>query len=157
MAEIQTLANPLPAQGLSLVRNVEDMESYTRQRAARARQAVDIGLRLVAQELLSASYWMEVRKEQKPSRSFGQAPAAALQALRAVIPWQAEPDERPDVPPGELVYSFMLGNAAADFMGADAAEPVPTNANAQAAVEHLVLAWRSALPERAVETVLARA
>jgi histidine ammonia-lyase len=117
MAEIQTLTNPVPAQGLSLVRNVEDMESYTRQRVARARQAVDIALRLIAQEMLSASYWVEVRKAQNPARSFGRATEDALASLRTVLPWQA--DERPPIPPGEIVYSYMLNNPAADFMGAE--------------------------------------
>jgi histidine ammonia-lyase len=123
MAEIQTLANPVPAQGNALVRNVEDMETYTRQRVARARLAVDDALRLVAQEMLSASYWMEIRKAQNPDRSFAAAPASALQALRAVIPWQQAPDLRPELPAGELVYAFMQAVPAATFMGGDAAEP----------------------------------
>jgi histidine ammonia-lyase len=87
---IQTLANPVPAQGNALVRNVEDMETFTRQRVARARLAVDDALRLVAQEMLWASYWMEVRKAQNPARSFGAAPASTLQALRAVIQRQQQ-------------------------------------------------------------------
>ena len=33
MAEVQELANPIPAQGNALVRNVEDMENFTRQKA----------------------------------------------------------------------------------------------------------------------------
>ncbi len=113
----------MPAQGNSLVRNVEDMESFTRQRVARARLAVDNSLRLIAQEMLSASYWMEVRKAQNPSRSFGGPPAAALAALRAVVPWQAAPDSRPELPLGDLVWIFMQANPAGAFMGADAAEP----------------------------------
>ncbi len=117
MAEIQTLANPVPAQGLSLVRNVEDMESYTRQRVARARQAVDIALRLVAQEMLSASYWVEVRKAQNPARSFGRVAEDALAGLRTVLPWQA--DQRPQIPAGEIVYSYMLNNPAANYIGAE--------------------------------------
>src|SRR5918998_4130209 len=101
MAEVQQLANPIPAQGNALVRNVEDMENFTRQKVARARLAVDNAFRLVAQEALSATYWMNVRAAQRPGRSFGAAPTAAWQALRAVIPWQAE--YRPELPPGELV------------------------------------------------------
>ena len=50
MAEVQQLANPIPAQGNALVRNVEDMENFTRQKVARARLAVDNAFRLVAQE-----------------------------------------------------------------------------------------------------------
>ena len=117
MAEVQELANPIPAQGNALVRNVEDMENFTRQKAARARLAVDNAFRLVAQEALSATYWMNVRAAQKPSRSFGAAPAAAWHALRAVIPWQA--DSRPDAPAGELAYAFMVANPASTFMGGD--------------------------------------
>ena len=117
MAEVQELANPIPAQGNALVRNGEDMENFTRQKAARARLAVDNAFRLVAQEALSATYWMNVRAAQKPSRSFGAAPAAAWHALRAVIPWQA--DSRPDAPAGELAYAFMVANPASTFMGGD--------------------------------------
>ena len=120
-AEIQQLANPVPAQGNALVRQVEDVEGFGRQKVARARLAVDNGLRLVAEELLSASYWMEVRRIHKPSRSFGVAPTAALNALRTVIPWQDT--NRPELPAAELVHAFMLGTPAAAFMGADADDP----------------------------------
>jgi histidine ammonia-lyase len=120
-AEIQQLANPVPAQGNALVRQVEDVEGFGRQKVARARLAVDAALRLVAEELLSASYWMEVRKEQKPDRSFGVAPAAALNALRTVVPWQD--DNRPELPTAELVHAFMLGTPASAFMGRDADDP----------------------------------
>jgi histidine ammonia-lyase len=123
MAEIQTLANPVPAQGNSLVRNVEDMETFTRQRVARARLAVDNALRLVAQEMLSASFWMEVRKAQNPDRSFGVAPTNALESLRGVLPWQLATDLRPELPAGELIYAYMNAVPAATFMGPDAAEP----------------------------------
>lgn len=118
MAELHTLTNPLPAQGLSLVRNVEDMESYTRQRVGRARQAVDIALRLTAEEMLSASYWVEVRKAQNPARSLGRAAEDALAGLRTVLPWQT--DQRPYTPASEIVYSFMLNNPAANYTGNDA-------------------------------------
>jgi histidine ammonia-lyase len=121
MAELQTLATPVPAQGLTLVRNVEDMEMYTRQKVARARMAVDTSMRLLAEELASGSYWMEVREAQNPGRSFGAAPVAALDSLRAVVPWQAT--DRPELPQGNLMYAFMQANPAAAYMGADAAPP----------------------------------
>ncbi len=123
MAELHTLTNPLPAQGLALVRNVEDMESYTRQRVGRARQAVDIALRIIAQEMLSASYWVEVRRAQNPARSFGRVAEDALAGLRTVLPWQA--DERPSIPVGEIVYAFMLSNPAANYIGAEEGSSVP--------------------------------
>jgi histidine ammonia-lyase len=135
MAEIQQLANPIPAQGMALVRNVEDMEMYTRQKVARARLAVDNAFRLVAQEALSAAYWMNVRQAQRPSRSFGTAPAAAWQALRAVIPWQA--DSRPEIPAGELAYAFMLANPASTFMGGESDPAVEVRASTKRMIKKM--------------------
>jgi histidine ammonia-lyase len=120
-SEVQQLANPVPAQGNALVRQVEDVEGFGRQKVARARLAVDNALRLVAEEMLSASYWMEIRKAQRPDRSFSVAPAAALNALRTVVPWQQI--NRPELPTAELVHAFMLGTSASAFMGTDADDP----------------------------------
>ena len=120
-SEIQQLANPVPAQGNALVRQVEDVEGFGRQKVARARLAVDNALRLVAEEMLSASYWMEIRRAQKPDRSFAVAPDAALNALRTVVPWQQI--NRPEIPTAELVHAFMLGTPASTFMGRDADDP----------------------------------
>jgi histidine ammonia-lyase len=135
MAEVQELANPIPAQGNALVRNVEDMENFTRQKVARARLAVDDAFRLVAQEALSATYWMNVRAAQKPTRSFGAAPNAAWQSLRAVIPWQA--DSRPEVPAGELAYAFMVANPASAFMGGERDPAVEVRAATSRALKKL--------------------
>lgn len=121
MAELQTLANPVPAQGLTLVRNVEDMEMYTRLKVARARVAVDTSMRLLAEELASATYWMEVRKAQNPGRSFGGPATAALHSVRSVLPWQDS--DPPALPQGDLLYAFMQANPAAAYMGSDAAGP----------------------------------
>jgi len=41
MAEIQTLQNPVPAQGNSIVSNVEDLQAEGRIKVARARLMVD--------------------------------------------------------------------------------------------------------------------
>jgi histidine ammonia-lyase len=135
MAEVQELATPIPAQGNALVRNVEDMENFTRQKVARARLAVDNAFRLVAQEALSATYWMNVRAAQNPSRSFGAAPNAAWQSLRAVIPWQA--DSRPEVPAGELSYAFMLANPASAFTGGERDPAVEVRAATSRALKKL--------------------
>jgi histidine ammonia-lyase len=123
MAELQVLVNPVPAQGNPLEQNVEDMEGFGRLKVARARLAVDDAMYLIGQELLSATRWMNIRAAQRPGRSFGGPPAAAWQAFRTVVPWQQNPDDRPNVVPGELAYGFMRGNPAAQFMGQDASEP----------------------------------
>jgi histidine ammonia-lyase len=130
-AELQILVNPVPAQGLPLEGNVEDMEGFGRLKVARARLAVDNSLYLVGQELLSATRWMDIRNIQRPGRSFGGPPAQAWQAFRTVIPWQQAPDDRPNVVPGNLAYGFMKGNPAAAFLGRNAAEPAAIRSQAR--------------------------
>jgi histidine ammonia-lyase len=115
MAEIQTLANPVPAQGNAIVRNVEDLQAEGRIKVARARLAVDNTLYLLAENVLNASYWMNVRQAQDPRRSFGVAPTAAWNAFRRVVPWQLPSDQRPPVPSTHLAYAFLAGNPASLF------------------------------------------
>jgi len=115
MAEIQTLANPVPAQGNAIVRNVEDLQAEGRIKVSRARLAVDNTLYLLAEDILNASYWMNVRQAQEPSRRFGVAPTAAWNAFRRVVPWQQPADQRPPVPSTHLAYAFLVGNPASLF------------------------------------------
>lgn len=122
-AELQSLVNPIPAQGLPLEGNVEDMEGYGRLKVARARLAVDNSVYLVGQELLSATRWMNIRQAQRPDRSFGGAPSRAWQAFRLVVPWQQQPDDRPNIAPGNLAYGFMKANPAAAFLGPSTVAP----------------------------------
>jgi histidine ammonia-lyase len=114
-AEIQTLDVPVPAQGNAIVQNVEDLQAEGRIKVARARLTVDDSMYLLAEDILNASYWMNVREAQEPARSFGAAPTAAWQAFRRVVPWQAPPGSRPKVPSTHLAYAFLVGNPAALF------------------------------------------
>jgi histidine ammonia-lyase len=127
MSEIQTLQNPVPAQGNPIVSNVEDLEAEGRIKVARARLMVDNTLQTIGQELLTTSYWMNVRQIQGQqlglSRSFGAAPTGVWQAFRQVVPWQQEPLDRPEVPPGALAYSFLQANSPAAFFPPAANEP----------------------------------
>jgi histidine ammonia-lyase len=127
MAEIQTLQNPVPAQGNAIVQNVEDLEAEGRIKVARARLTVDDTLQMIGQELLTTTYWINVRDIQGQqlglSRSFGPVPGAVWQAFRQVVPWQQEPLDRPEVPPGALAYSFLQGNSPAAFFPPAGDEP----------------------------------
>ena len=91
------------------------MQTFTRQRVGRARRAVDAAFRILAEEMLSASYWLEVRKAQDPDRRFGEAVASAWAALRAELSWEAGPEARPEQPAGEVVHSFLRETPAAHF------------------------------------------
>jgi hypothetical protein len=68
---------------------------------------------------------MDHRRVQSPDRSFGQAPTAAWQAWRVISPCRQDPNERELMETWRmnLPYSFMKGNPASNFLGADAAEP----------------------------------
>jgi histidine ammonia-lyase len=117
MAEIQTLQNPVPAQGNSIVFTVEDLQAEGRIKVAKARLMVDDLSWLQGQDLLTASQWMNIRQIQGQvlgfKRSFGAAPTAAWEAFRQVVPWQAA--TRPDVPAGTLAYDFLQANPATQF------------------------------------------
>jgi histidine ammonia-lyase len=117
LSEMQLLQNPVPAQGNSIVSNVEDLQAEGRIKVSRARLMVDDLLWLQGQDLLTATRWMNIRQIQGDAlglpRSFGAAPTAAWQAFRQVVPWQAV--VRPDIPAGVLAYNFLQANPATLF------------------------------------------
>ena len=93
-AELLSLASPVPAAGYWTESGIQDVQSFGRVKVVKARQAVDTALYLVANELLSATRWMDIRRVQSPDRSFGEAPTAVWQAWREISPWQQNPLER---------------------------------------------------------------
>jgi histidine ammonia-lyase len=84
--EIQSLTNPVAPFGAAIVSNVEDLQGQTLIKVQHARRAVDTTLDLLAQDLLTASVWIDARKAQKPQRNFGPAPTALWGAFRKVVP-----------------------------------------------------------------------
>lgn len=125
--ELAELGTPVTPNGQAIVSTVEDLEAQTRIKAQKARKAIDTSFHLLAHDLLTASYWMDVRKAQDPSRQFGAAPTAALKALREVVPWQQAAAERPKRPLGMVVYDFMQQNPASNYYsGGPKAPDLPT-------------------------------
>jgi histidine ammonia-lyase len=145
MAEIQTLQNPVPAQGNSIVSTVEDLQAAGRLKVAKARLIVDDLSWLQGQDLLTATQWMNIRQIQGQTiginRSFGSAPTAAWEAFRQVVPWQAT--TRPDVPAGTLAYDFLQANPAAEFYP-PAVKPPTTTTNQVVSMRRLAGAVRAA-------------
>ena len=114
-AEIQNDAHTVTPEGNAADFGVADIEAYSRLKATRAREVVDLTLQLLAYDLLTATYWLDVRKVENPARSFAPAPTAVWRALRTILPWQQDVDERPDVPYGVLAYRFLKETPAARF------------------------------------------
>ncbi len=114
--EMSTYMVPLTPQGQAIVSTVEDLEANTRLKLDHATSAVDVGMHLVAQDLMMNAFWMDVRKAQDPSRLFGPAPTAAHAALRKVVPLKAPDGQRPTQPYGQTVYEFMKATPASQFI-----------------------------------------
>ena len=124
-AELLTLASPVPASGYWTESGIQDVQSFGRVKVVKARQAVDTALYLVANELLSATRWMDIRRVQSPGRSFGVAPTAAWKAWREISPWQQDPAVRERMESRRIMlpYKFIKETTPGRFLGTDAAGP----------------------------------
>jgi len=114
MQEIQGLVNPVPPEGMALVQTVEDLEAQSRLKVLRARQTVEDTVGLLAEDLLTGTFWLDVRKRQNPSIGFGAVPAAVWTAFRGTG------DERA---PHTSAEDFLRANPPATFYPDDEREP----------------------------------
>lgn len=113
--EIQSLSHSLTPEGNAADIGVADIEAQTRLKGQHGRQAVDLTLELLGYDLLISTYWMDVRLAETPGRKFGQAPTAVWTAFRKAVPWQLDPDQRPDLPFSVQAYRFLKTTPAASF------------------------------------------
>jgi len=70
---------------------------------------------LLGEDLLTATYWMNIRQVQSPDRNFGHGPTAAWSAFRQAVPWQQKLSARPSQPVSGIVHAFMMAHPAAEF------------------------------------------
>ncbi len=123
MQEIQGLINPVPPEGNALIQNVEDLQTQTRLKVTRARAAVEDTIELLAEDLLTGTYWLDLRKSQYPSRTFGASPTAVWIAFRATLPFNGAGPTSATQPIHEVAATFIRSNAAANFYKDNAREP----------------------------------
>jgi len=123
MQEIQGLINPVPPEGNALIQNVEDLQTQTRLKVTRARTAVDDTVELLAEDLLTGTYWLDMRKSQNPSRTFGASPTAVWTVFRSTLPFNGAGPNSAAQPIHEIAAAFLRGNAAANFYQDNAREP----------------------------------
>jgi histidine ammonia-lyase len=124
MQEIQGLVNPVAPEGSALVKNVEDLQTQTRLKVTRARQAVADTIDLLAEDLLTGTTWLDLRKTQSASRSFGTVPTAVWMALRRVLPLDQEAAVR-ERTIHEIAANFIREHPAAGFVANNEREPAP--------------------------------
>jgi histidine ammonia-lyase len=116
LQQISADAVPTPARGSALVGTVEDLQAQTRQKVARARDAVSTARELLAFDLLEGALWMDVRSTQAPGRQFGEASVRLWQAIRRLAPrrrlsapeLRAEPDQ-------STIARFLTEHSAQEF------------------------------------------
>jgi histidine ammonia-lyase len=126
MQEIQGLINPVPPEGNALIQNVEDMQTQTRLKVTRARTAVEDTVELLAEDLLTGTYWLDLRKSQNSTRSFGTAPTALWNAFRTALPFNGVGSTTATQPIHEIAATFIRNNAAINFYKDNAREPDST-------------------------------
>jgi histidine ammonia-lyase len=121
--EIQSLTNPIAPSGQAIVGTVEDLQAQTRIKAYRARQAVDTTFDLLAHDLLTATFWLDVRKTQDGSREFGAGPTAAWLALRKLVPLLPPADVIPTHSRAMTAAAFLRSTPASTFYAGSAPMP----------------------------------
>jgi histidine ammonia-lyase len=131
MQEIQGQINPVPPEGNALIQNVEDMQTQTRLKISRAQTVVQDTIDLLAEDLLTGTYWLDLRKEQNSNRTFGDSPTAVWKAFRATLPFNGAGAAAAAAPIHEIAAGFIRGNPAENFYKDNAREP----AAAQAPIE----------------------
>jgi histidine ammonia-lyase len=121
--EIQSLSQSLPPEGIAADAGVADIASLSRLKSSRSQQVVDLTLQLLGYDLWNATYWMDVRKAENPSRHFGSVATAAWVAFRKVLPWQEDPAARPEIPYGIIAHQFIQSTPATTFYATSPAMP----------------------------------
>jgi len=122
--------NPVSPTGVAVFEGADDMQAHMLLKVSHARDAVDATFDLLAQDLLTGTYWLDVRKAQDGTREFGPAPTAAWTALRQIVPFQEDPADRPARPVGRIAYAFLKANPASKFITGGPAMPAAPSISA---------------------------
>jgi histidine ammonia-lyase len=116
--ELQVVAVAVPAEGVATdAQGNGDIESQAALKAARGRLAVDAFLHVLGQDVLTGTYWMDLRKHENPSREFGRVATLALDTFRAA--WTTGAERRP----GPFAYEFVKGTPVGTFFPPAIEEP----------------------------------
>ncbi len=125
MQEIDGLIVPVTPEGNALIQTVEDLQAQTRLKIARARQAVADTTDLLAEDLLTGTYWLNLRKLQDSTRAFGPVPTAVWTAFRKIVPFQADGAMPSSRPVHEVAAAFIRSHSSETFYGGGARDPGP--------------------------------
>jgi histidine ammonia-lyase len=111
--DIQAQMMPVPPEGYGGSDGVEELEGQTRLKAQRAMATVDDTFRLLGADLATGTRWLDVRKTQDASRTFGPAATAVWEAFRKVMPLKPDPATMPS--PALTAIQFVRTTPASTF------------------------------------------
>jgi histidine ammonia-lyase len=123
MQEVQGLINPVPPEGNALIKTVEDLQTQTRLKVLRARTLVDDTVDLLAEDLLTGTYWLDMRRRQSSSRNFGPSSTAVWNAFRKTLPFEGGRADTRTESIHDVAAAFIREHAAVGFYPANALEP----------------------------------
>jgi histidine ammonia-lyase len=123
MQEIQGLINPVPPEGNALIKTVEDLQTQTRLKVERARTVVADTIDLLAEDLLTGTAWLELRKAQNPARGFGSSSTEIWTSFRKILPLNDDAAAARELPIHELAVGFIRDHASANFYRDDRPPP----------------------------------
>jgi histidine ammonia-lyase len=84
---------------------------------------VDLTAHLLAQDVITSTNWIEVRKAQDPKRQFGVGPTAALAAVRKALPLGGKIGKPANEPDGATAYEFLKTVPVRSFYTSGPAQP----------------------------------
>jgi histidine ammonia-lyase len=119
--ELKPLANPVPPDGVTADKGVGDLDAVPMLKLMRLKRAMDVSRDILAQDLLNAAFWMDIRKLEKPDRTFGRAPNSVWTSFREVIPFRRDPAKPlPADSNADAAVRFLITNAPVSFYGSSA-------------------------------------
>lgn len=122
--EILSLAMPLMPPGIGTIANPADVGAVPLLRLERANRLLAVNRELLAGSMLTAAYWMDVRKRQDPTREFGAGLTAVHVAIRAFAPAVRAPGSPPPERSSQAqLVDFIRTTPASRFFRSTAAMP----------------------------------
>jgi histidine ammonia-lyase len=140
--ELKPLANPIPPDGVTADKGVGDLDAVPMLKLMRLKHAMDVSRDILAQDLLNAAFWMDIRKIEKPDRMFGRAPNSVWTSFREMVPFRRDSAKpSPEDSNSDAAVRFLATNAPGGFYGSSTIvmpggnDPKPPRAEPKAAAK----------------------
>ena len=121
--EMKPLINPVAPDGVSADRGVGDLDAVPMLKLVRGYQALNVMRDILSQDLLNATYWMDVRRAANPQVRFSPSTEAVLAAFRRTVPLRLPQGAVRTLTSGTLAAQFLKTNQAGTFFTGGPALP----------------------------------